>query len=216
MRYATGILVLTSAVAIGADAPGRGQPILPPAPVRTFGMESRPIWDRPTSDGLTLQKQTEAAVDRGNGTVQDANLFQLNLLELQNAGATQKQLYEAQQYRAEQIEQLRLQASRQEMREKRYESEAVALAKERSAWASGNVSSSGLSGAVVDRQALDAIESTYRSAIATATTKRDAALAQAGNDRAARDAAARTFESEKASAIQARTTSRDLVFGGKK
>ena len=41
---------------------------------RFSAIESRPLWERPAM-GLTLQRETEAALDRGNGRIVDEQSF---------------------------------------------------------------------------------------------------------------------------------------------
>jgi hypothetical protein len=225
------IVILCSASSAWA-AQGREPVLLPPgraeqqAPAgaintRPFGaLETRPVWDRPATpaDGLSLQQRTESALDRGNGRVEDATTFELRQIDRQQLGggtAIGSAWEQAQSDRDDQIEQLRLKAQREGMRQQRIERESESLAEQRRQWQSVLARENAAGGAVIDRQALDAIERDYRSALSSAAQRRDAAFAAAGNDRAARDAAARAYESAKAAAINARQQRREVIFGGK-
>src|SRR5690348_6559373 len=59
-----------------------------------FGaIETRPLWERPSAvdvggAGLTLQQRTEAALDRGNGRVEDQPSFDLRQIERERLGGT--------------------------------------------------------------------------------------------------------------------------------
>ena len=64
-------------------------PVVPPRDPHPFGaIETRPLWQRPPRDPLTLQQQAEDALDRGTGRIEDDASFELRVLERDRANAT--------------------------------------------------------------------------------------------------------------------------------
>ena len=232
MKRSTATMMILLLVSTTACFAGQGeQPvILPPSravqqsppgaiDTRPFGaLETRPLWDRPTNDsGLTLQGRTERALDRGNGRVEDQATFDLRQLERERVGGTElgSAWERAQMDREDQVEQLRLQAQREGMRQERIERESEALAATRRQWQSVLTRENAAGGAVIDRQALDAVEREYQSSLSAASHKRVQALAAAGNDRDKRGAAQREYEAAKAAAMNTREQKRGVIFGTK-
>src|SRR5689334_3306081 len=87
-RIATIVLLAASAALAGqaeqpiALPPSRAAQQAPAGAIdtRPFGaLQTQPLWERPSGDGggLTLQQRTEAAMDRGNGRVEDQPTFDL-------------------------------------------------------------------------------------------------------------------------------------------
>jgi hypothetical protein len=225
-RIAIAVLISGSSALAGQGEqpvvlpPGRAASQAPAGAIdtRPFGaLETRPLWDRPSDagGGLTLQRRTENALDRGNGRIEEPANFELDQLQRERFGGTQQgSAWErAQTDRDEQVEQLRLKGEREGMRQQRIERESEALAAQRRQWQSVLTRENAAGGAVIDRQALEAIERDYQSALTGASKARDVAMNAAGNDRAARDAAQRTYEASKAAAMNARQQRREVILG---
>jgi hypothetical protein len=185
-----------------------------------FGaIENRPLWDRP-GDGVSLQQETESALDRGNERVEGEALFELRLLERDraiDAGRIERkgeiERYREEIDRAEQLAQVRIRAQQHQERARRFEREAEALAQQRAAWRAIVQRENAAGGAVVDRQALERVEADYRAALANAQRRRDVALNEAGEDRAARARATQQYERAKADAMQQRAARREVILG---
>jgi hypothetical protein len=185
-------------------------------------IESRPLWERP-SDGLTLQQKTEAALDRGNGRVEDETLFQLRVMErdrLLRLGEIERsseyERYREEINRGEQLEQMRIRAAQAAQQAKTYERESEALAKQRAAWRTIVERENAAGGAVVDQMALQRVEAEYRASVTSAEKARDEALKSAGGDREKIGAAVRAFEASKAEAMQRRLDQKGVILGYKR
>ena len=120
-----------------------------------FGaVESRPLWERPGM-GLTLQGETEAALDRGNGRVVDEQSFlvgesgslsigspvvgspgfaALRRGAWRGAGRGEEERFWVERERQLQIDQAQQKAQVESKREKVVELESVRLAAERERW----------------------------------------------------------------------------------
>jgi hypothetical protein len=209
-----------SGVALAGEVPEANRPTIPPVDRRPeTAIENRPLWDRP-AQGATLQQQTEHAMDRGNGRLEDPTLFQLRQDQLDQAAAqgvpgAARAAYAHQQDRADQVEQMRLKASNNAMRAQRVERESETLAVERRNWEAALHRDNNAVGASVDKQALDQADVDYRSMVSEATKTRDAAFAAAGDDREKQAAAQRAFEQTKADALNAREARKASVLGNR-
>ena len=156
-------------------------------------------------------------MDRGNGRVEDQATFELRQIDRERLGGTElgSAWERAQVDREEQIEQLRLKGAREATRRQRIERESEALATQRRQWELVLARENAAGGAVIDRQALEAIERDYQLARTAAAQRRDAAFRLAGNDREKRGAAQREYEAATAAALNTREQRRGVVFGTK-
>jgi len=141
---------------------------------RNEAVETRPIWERPAM-GLTLQQQTEAALDRGNGRIEDPATFSLRQVDVEQA-RTRGEISPRQEFDAFQVErerQLRIEqqrrgAANEQQRTKIIERESDRLADERARWFRELNKPRFEEAAIVDRQSR---EQQRAAAAATATTR---------------------------------------------
>jgi hypothetical protein len=144
----------------------QGRPTVAPESLRpTPGViERRPIWDRPTGETMTLQQQTESALDRGNGRIEDPATFELRQVDRDRAiratriddPATAQRL-ELERFQAERDRQLDLERQQRQRLEQHQprrvvEYESDRLAAERERWLRSLAKPRHGEAAVVDRQ----------------------------------------------------------------
>jgi hypothetical protein len=128
------------------------------ASARNEAVETRPLWERPAM-GLTLQQQTEAALDRGNGRFEDSATFSLRELDV-SVARSRGQLQPRQEFewfqterdRQLQIENQQRRAANESQRTRVIEREGDRLADERERWMRQTNKPRFEEGAIVDRQ----------------------------------------------------------------
>jgi hypothetical protein len=218
---------------------------LPPRDPHPFGaIETRPLWQRPARDPLTLQQRAEDALDRGTGRIEDDAAFELRLLErdralrdgdairdpndaldLRDRPARRDEYdrFRLERDRQERLDERRMRLEREGWRQQRLERESDALADVRRRFAEEANRPNQALGAVVDRQGLAAVEGEYRAAIASASKQHQSAVAAIDADksltpaaRAARRAAAdEQLEQARAAAARRWQERRQGVLGQK-
>jgi hypothetical protein len=224
----TTLLTAASVARVGwAEDRNRFELLVPPRQTHPFGaIETRPRWERPAAEP-GLQRQTEDALDRGTGRIEDEPTFELRQLERERVRPLPGELdrYRAEHERQERVEQQRMQRANEGRRQQRLEREADALADARRRWMEARtIENAAASASVVDRQALERAEADYRAALTTATTTRQAALQALDEDptlppdaRAARRAAIlEQFNAARTTADQERERRRALILGWRK
>jgi hypothetical protein len=164
-----------------------GNPLLPPRETGKWSaIETRPLWERP-SMGLTLQEQTEAALDRGNGRIEDQPTFDLRQLEREQMLWSSSQAwgewsranfeqFETLWERQRAVERAEQKSQADQQRQLRLERESETLAAERERWLRQSLQPRHGEAAVLDRQALEHAESEYQSSLQTAGAIRDSAI----------------------------------------
>jgi hypothetical protein len=128
------------------------------AGARNEAVETRPLWERPAM-GLTLQQQTEAALDRGNGRIEEPATFSLRRLDVAQA-RSRGELWPRQEFewfqterdRQAQIENLQRRAANEAHRKRVIERESDRLADERERWMQQMTKPRFEESAIVDRQ----------------------------------------------------------------
>ena len=183
-------------------------PVLPPRDPHPFGaIETRPLWERPRREPLTLQEQAEDALDRGTGRIEDDASFELRLREHDrdsvDAGAdaigrdnadaldlrdrrrarAAYERFRLEQDRRERLEDRRMRLEREGWRQQRLERESEALADVRRRFAAEANRPNQALGAVVDRQGLAAVEGEYRAALDAASKQHQSALSTIDADK---------------------------------
>ena len=127
-----------------------------------FGaIETRPIWERPSSD-LTLQQSVEEAVDRGNGRVVDEATFELRRIERARAVADDvarsRDWFWQERERALQLDRVQRQTQRAQEKQRVMERESQRLKEERERWLRMINKPRHGEAAVVDRQMRDKVK----------------------------------------------------------
>ena len=224
------------AVLLLAD-PARGPIDSRPPSVREahpYGaIETRPLWERPAPDPLTLQQRAEDALDRGNGRIEDQATFELRVLDRDRAlrdeldlgqrSPAEAERFRLERERQERLEQRRWQLERAADRQRVLERESDALADVRRRFAEEANRPNSALGAVVDRQALEQNERDYRAAINAAAAQHAATVSAIDADaklsaaeRAARRASAdQSLEQQRAAAARRWEERRGEIVGGK-
>jgi hypothetical protein len=128
------------------------------ASARNEAVETRPLWERPAM-GLTLQQQTEAALDRGNGRIEDPATFSLRQLDVAQARGRGDlsprqdfEWFQTERDRQLQIENQRRRAAGEAQRTRVIERESDRLADERARWIRQMNKPRFEESAIVDRQ----------------------------------------------------------------
>jgi hypothetical protein len=146
------LIVLVSAASCLAETKWSA---IEPAP--RGAIETRPLWERP-SMGLSLQRETEVALDRGNGRIVDQTTFELGVIEgerlIRDAENGERRAFDL--MRVEWDRQIQLERARrqvaQEQRPKIIERESERLAAERERFMKYLAKPRHGEAAVVDRQ----------------------------------------------------------------
>ena len=167
-------VVGSASFAFGADRPNAGVlsggsvlsgPVIPPGSgANRFGaLETRPIWERSAAGSGLLQRETERALDRSNGRIDDPALFDIEqiarqnaLRSLQNDGRADFELFQRERDRQTLIDQQQRTQQQQTQRKKIYEVESQKLADERERWLRFIAKPRHGEAAVVDRQMREA------------------------------------------------------------
>ncbi|MEA2711227.1 MAG: hypothetical protein QOF78_3828 [Phycisphaerales bacterium] len=203
----------------------------PPREANPFGaIENRPLWERSAQrDPLTLQQQTEDALDRSNGRIEDEATFELRRIERDRqrpfdlSPRAEEERFRIERDRQERLDERRMRFERDERRQRRLEREADALADARRRWAEQVGRENHAGGAVVDRQGLERVEAEYRAALDAAAKAHAAAVVAIEADakltpdeRAARRAAAdRQLDENRTAAARRWELRRKEVLGQK-
>ena len=142
------------------------------AGARNEAVETRPLWERPAM-GLTLQQQTEAALDRGNGRIEDPATFSLRRLDVAQARSRGElsprqefEWFQTERDRQAQMENQQRRAANDARRTRVIERESDRLADERERWMQQMTKPRFEESAIVDRQVRE-----QQQRRATATTR---------------------------------------------